>query len=98
MRGKIVQDSGIEIICEALRCHASDADVQERACGVLWSLVANSHDHSVEARMADIDAAGLLHQAMKRHAVHVGLMKNAHGALTCLAKKMTKSPYISAGV
>jgi hypothetical protein len=98
MRGKIVENSGIEIICEALRCHASDADLQERASGVLWSLVAHSHDHSVEARMADTDAAGLLQQAMKRHPEHVGLMKNAHGTLRCLAKKMTKPPDITAGV
>ena len=105
--------SSIGIILDVVRAHQSHPVIQAQGCGalmnifnsalprvsgVLWSLLANSHDHSVEARIADTDAEGLLQQAMKRHAEHAGLMKNAHGALRCLAKKMTKPPDITAGV
>jgi len=72
-----------KMVCQALRSHALDAEVRERACGVLWTLAPN-HDNQVQ--MVAAGAVELLFVCVTRYAAHVGIRRLAQGALRCLAQ------------
>jgi len=78
-----VQKDGINIISTAMKHHANNIIIQEKACSVYWSVIGgNSTNKSLVAQAGGIH---LIIDAMKRHSDSLFFLEEACGVLSNLA-------------